>query len=254
LVCARAVSRRMSNDVLVLLCFVDESFKADFYGFGGLLADGMETKALTAKLNDIMSRAWQDFGIPHGTELHAHPMFHGKDAWADVPTRVRINIFEQVIDAVTESSVTMLLRAVRPKKLEERQISKGYPDRHPPEQVCFLHILQRVHAVAEQQETQALIIADERDDRERHRERFSMYQAYGTPGLYMQSSLDTIVDTVHFAPSHHSRMLQAVDLVTFTWTRWNTVTERDPRQHAVMARLISKIYGCGKLYKPGEWP
>ncbi len=80
-------------------------------------------------------------------------------------------------------------------------------------------MLQRVDEIAHRQDVHALVIADERADRDRHRERFAVYQAYGTPGTYMHSTLDRILDTVHFAPSHHSRMLQIADVLAFIWVR-----------------------------------
>ncbi len=119
--------------------------------------------------------------------------------------------------------------------------------------MCFQHILQRVDRVARRDTTHALIIADERGDRERHRERFATYQTEGTPGVYMHTTLDTLLDTVHFAPSHRSRMLQAADVVAFIYRRFRTVTESDPRAAEEIRRLWAKIVGQ-RCYDHGSWP
>lgn len=126
--------------------------------------------------------------------------------------------------------------------------------RFPPEQVCFQHILQRVNKLAEGRGTYALVIADERGDRERHRERFATYQTEGTPGVYMHTTLGSLLDTVHFAPSHHSRMLQAADMLAFTYRRYQTVKETDARAQRIMERMWSKMIQSGKLFEPGQWP
>ncbi|MBT0567690.1 DUF3800 domain-containing protein [Williamsia sp. CHRR-6] len=238
----------------MLLAFVDESDQGDFHCFGAVLADENATKQLTERLNSLMRRACFDYGIPQNTEFHAHPMFHGKDAWQTVGQRARANLHEKVVDAIVESDVSLLLRHVSRKRLADRQDRKGYPERFPPEQVCFQHVLQRIDRVAQARSTYALVIADERGDRERHRERFATYQVAGTPGIYRHTTLPRLLDTVHFAPSHHSRMLQAADMLAFTYRRHQTVVEPDHRAQRIMDRLWSKLQDSGKLYEPGGWP
>jgi len=234
------------------LCYVDESCTADFYGFAAVVADAHQTMLLTKRMNEIVAALDGDYGIGRATELHAYPMFHGKEAWSDVPVRVRVRAFEQVIDAVQEAGVDLLLRAVHCGRLRERQARSRYPEFHPPEQVAFQHLLQRIDEIALRDRTHALVIADERTDRERHRDRFAVYQLHGTPGSYLSTRLGRLLDTVHFAPSHHSRMLQVADVVAFIWRRAETVTESDPRQARTMTRLIQAVHD--RAYKPGVWP
>jgi hypothetical protein len=238
----------------MLLAFVDESDHGDFHCFAAVLADEDATKGLTDRLNTLMAQACLDYGVPDTTEFHAHPMFHGKEAWESVGQRARANLHEKVIDAIIEADVTLLLRHVSRQRLEDRQARNNYPENFPPEQVCFQHILQRVNEVARTRGEYALVIADERGDRERHRERFKTYQTAGTPGIYRHSTLPRLLDTVHFAPSHHSRMLQAADMLAFTYRRYSTVKESDLRAQKVMDRLWSKLLDSGRLHEPGGWP
>ncbi len=238
----------------MLLCFVDESDRGDFHCFSGLIADEGATKALTSDLNQLMRQVAVDYGIDPKTEIHGHPLFHGREGWRDVGQRARANIHEKVIDAIVAADVTILLRSVSAKRLLERQSREHYPVDFPPEQICFQHILQRVDRVAKREDALALVIADERGDRERHRERFATYQTDGTPGVYMHTKLDSLLDTVHFAPSHHSRMLQAADMLAFTYRRFRTIREPDPKAQKVMDRLEHKIMNSGKTFEPGTWP
>lgn len=237
----------------VLLCFVDESNQGDFHGFAALVADEHCTKRLTAKMNGIMSQAADDWGLDRTTEFHAYPMFHGKEEWVVVPVRARIGLFHKVVDAIVDEPVDIILQSVDEKRLRARQAKYDYPVNFPPEEVCFRHILQRVDDVAQRDETHALIIADDRGDRERHRERFATYQTEGTPGVYRHTTLDTLLDTVHFAPSHRSRMLQAADVLAFINRRFHTVTETDPRAAENIHKLWEKIMGQ-RLFDHGSWP
>lgn len=181
-------------------------------------------------------------------------LFHGKEDWKDVGARARAGLHEKVIDEILATDLTILLRSVSEERLLRRQERRDYPVRFPAEQVCFQHILQRVDRLAASAGTYALVIADERGDRERHRERFATYQTEGTPGVYMHTTLNSLLDTVHFAPSHRSRMLQAADMLAFTYRRCQTVVESDQRAQRVMDRMWSKIATSGKLFEPGQWP
>ncbi|WP_353951583.1 DUF3800 domain-containing protein [Knoellia sp. S7-12] len=156
------------------------------------------------------------------------------------------------MDAILATDATILLRSVSQSRLRERQERSNYPVKFPAEQVCFQHILQRVNRLADLHGTYALVIADERGDRERHRERFATYQTEGTPGVYMHTTLDLLLDTVHFAPSHRSRTLQAADILAFTYRRHETVTETDPRARRIMDRMWTKILASGQLFEPGS--
>jgi hypothetical protein len=242
------------NDDAVLLAFVDESDRGDFRCFAAVVANEIATKELTDRLNAIVRQASVDFGVPTTSEIHGHPLFHGKDDWKGVGPRARARVHEKVVDAILDTDVSILLRSVSEERLRRRQERNNYRVRFPAEQVCFQHILQRVNRLAECQETYALVIADERGDRERHRERFATYQTEGTPGVYMHTTLGSLLDTVHFAPSHRSRMLQAADILAFTYRRHQTVTETDPRAQQIMDRMWSKLTCSGKLFEPGQWP
>lgn len=66
------------------------------------------------------------------------------------------------------------------------------------------------------------------------------YKSNGTPG-YLSSTLPRIVDTIHFAPSHHSRLIQAADLVAFLHHRRLVSQERDARATAANDKLWARI-------------
>lgn len=84
----------------MLLAFVDESDRGDFRCFAAVVGDEHATKALTDRLNAIVRQASVDFGVPRTSEIHGHPLFHGKDDWKDVGARARAGIHEKVIDAI----------------------------------------------------------------------------------------------------------------------------------------------------------
>ncbi|MEN3616101.1 hypothetical protein AAH979_42375 [Plantactinospora sp. ZYX-F-223] len=83
------------------------------------------------------------------------------------------------------------------------------------------------------------MIADEVDHPARHRADLTRYLVAGTGG-YRSRRLTRIVDTLHFAPSHASRLVQGAELVTFLFRRMQTAAV-DPREAATNERLWSSV-------------
>ena len=237
-----------------MLCYVDESDHGDFCGFAAVMANEIATRDLTASLNQIMSDAIFDFGVKPGIELHANLMFHGNKEWKGIGLRARVAIYEAVIDAVLAQDVTILARSISRSRLRAKQAREHYPVNSPVEDVCVRFLLQRVEAVGRLKDQFVLVIADERNDRERHRAHFARYQSEGTPGEYMHTRLPHLLDTVHFVPSHHSRMVQAADLIAFLYRRYETMPDANEYWKTPLADMWRKMCESEKLFDPGIWP
>ena len=179
--------------------------------------------------------AAETFSVDPASELHGYELFQGERWWKGVPPRARIAVYGKALDSIAEHSTALVLRGVHSAGLPLRY---AYPD--PPHTVVLSHLLERVHEFVAQQKEQVLVIADEVGEQARHRADLDIYRRKGTPG-YRGKKLTTIVDTLHFAPSHASRLLQAVDLVTFLYRRVYDHTEANERSARANAALWSKL-------------
>ncbi|MDG4763701.1 DUF3800 domain-containing protein [Solwaraspora sp. WMMD406] len=137
--------------------------------------------------------------------------------------------------AVAAHDVTITLRGV-----DRTGLAKRYTSPKPAHDIVLSHLLERVDAYAAKEQQLALVIADKVDNPARHRADLTRYRTDGTGG-YRSRQITRIVDTLHFAPSHSSRLVQAVDLVTFLHRRLMTVTESDRRAAAVNERMWSWV-------------
>jgi hypothetical protein len=129
-------------------------------------------------------------------------------------TRARIGVFGAAFQALADHDVTVIVRGVDIRRLNDR-----YTGQRAPYVVTLQHLLERIHDHAEHCDEYSLVIADEVG---------MQYQLFGTPG-YRGRRLDRIVDTLHFAPSRDSRLLQAADLIAFLYRRRTTHVEPDAR-------------------------
>lgn len=87
-----------------------------------------------------------------------------------------------------------------------------------PEDLALVFLLERVNALAKRNKTVALLIGDLEKERTvtRSIQNLHKYRQTGTPYDF-GVPIDHVVDTLHFAHSHHSRLLQLADV--FLWTR-----------------------------------
>lgn len=239
----------------MFLAYIDESTtRAGDYYFAAVIATGAQSSDLTERLNRLMSQVWRDQRVPWRTELHAKDLFGGEGVWANVAPAYRAWVAERVIQETVESGVRFCARGVDGPRLLARQARENYPVNFSVEQEAFKHLLQRVDGYASAQGTHALVIADDRNDREARRQDLALHRVTGTPGDYWHTNFGAILDTLHFAPSHHSRMLQAADHVAFFYRRRQEINpERDPRAETVVARIAALLNAPTVAYQCGLW-
>ncbi|MFV0532946.1 MAG: DUF3800 domain-containing protein [Cumulibacter sp.] len=238
------------------LCYIDETEREQFYGLAAVVVNAEDVIHLTAKATACMEQICSIFGLPRDTEFHAHPAFQGKGVWKKVGSRARVKVFQDLVEAVCGCQARVILRGVDRRHLLAYQERKGYPEKFSAEVVALQHLLQRINGFVQTQGSHALLIADERSDSSDQRLKFAEYQRYGTPGYYLGQPMERIVDTIHYAPSHASRMIQLADLFAFLFQRWHfaeTVVS-DSREVAILADLMSQARSRGTFYHYGVWP
>lgn len=228
----------------VLLTYVDESFTARVYWIGALLVPDTVAIPLSQALDQVVEAATKTYDVPDGAELHGYDIFHGRSRWRFAPPRARIAVYKEAMRAIGAHDVTIILRGVRRLGLQQR-----YSASRPAHEVVLSHLLERVDGYAAMRQEYALVIADEIHNQADHRADLTRYRVSGTGG-YRSRKLTRIVDTLHFAPSHASRLVQAVDLVTFLWQRLD-LPATDPRVAAINHQLWELVQP--RLYHGWCW-
>lgn len=227
------------------LAYLDESHNERFYWLGALIVPDVDVRPLTEALDAVMAEAMWAYGVPAGAELHGHDLFHAKGVWeplAEMP-RARIGVFADALEAIASFDVRVIVRGVDRVRLLER-----YRNPHHPHSVVLSHLLERIDLCAQNDlgGSTMLVIADEVDEADSHRRDLWRFQRYRTPG-YRPRRLEYVVDTLYFAPSSASRLLQASDLVLYLYQR---IRNRQAagvipgRADRANARLWERIEAC----------
>ena len=209
----------------MLLTYVDESYTRDMYFIAALLCPDTEAISLTRALDDVVTRACDSYGVSPEAELHGHDLFQAKGDWSllvKMP-RARIGVYDQAFQAIGAHDVKIVICGVNSRRLRER-----YTTADDPHAVVLANLLERVDEYVTRRDEYALVIADEVPQQSKYRVDLSQYKQYGIWGV-KNRKLTRIVDTLHFAPSSESRLVQAADLIAFLHRRMATEPPADER-------------------------
>jgi hypothetical protein len=227
----------------VLLTYVDESYSEHSYYIAALLCPEDQALSLTGALDGVVQKAAATFaGLSPDAELHGYDLLQGKRDWTPLTqqVRARIDVYAGAFQAIADHDVRIVIRGVDTRKLCDRYSGIAAD----PHSVVLTHVLERVDEYAERAGELALVIADEpgrHDHQRQYRSDLLRYRAQGT-WSYRGRVITRIVDTLHFAPSAASRLVQAVDLVVFLHNRiQGTAPNADSRATATNAALWLRI-------------
>jgi hypothetical protein len=227
------------DDYAVLLAYVDESYTTERYFLAAVVVPEASARPLTSALDTLVAKAALAYpGLPTAAELHAHDLVNARRDWAALRPmlRARIGVYNDAIQAVVDHRAQVIVRGVDIPRLRAR-----YPTPAHPHSVVLGHLIERVDEYAAARNELALMIADEIDQQDAHRRDLWSYQRLGTWG-YRGHAITRIVDTLHFAPSESSRLLQAADLVAFLYRRVHAHTETDPRAAREWASTWARLF------------
>lgn len=225
----------------MLLCYLDESIHNGFYLWGGVIGDEVAMHSLALQFDELGRVAHQKVGTPEDTEFHAYPMFHGKEEWANVYLRQRIEYAFKIAAIISRCEVRAFHYAIRADSLDTYYAGLNTQCPYTPDQLILRSVMKMIQQLAKEAETYALVTMDERSDREQQRDEFKLFQQSGTQERHLLYPCDRILDTMHFAPSHRSRMLQAADNVAFYARRHLSATESSAKARKTMDALWSKL-------------
>lgn len=232
----------------MLLAYLDESYDKVEYWLTALVVPTETALQLQNSLDAVVYEAMTKYGIPYDAELHGHALVHGKDDWAPMAPmiRARIKIYSDALEAIAScDGVELALRGIDISALNRRYTKPWHPHR-----VAIDFMAQTLNGMAKGRETHFLAIADEIDQADTLRASYWQFQRIGTLSLY-SGKADRAVDALHFAPSKHSRLLQAADLVSYLHFRRRRSGVTDPR--AVKANDDLWDVVKGQLYAWHLW-
>jgi len=180
-----------------------------YYWLGGLMLRDDLIQSIESELNQLAHRCFGSYDLTQTTEFHATDICSGNRnfrRWRD-PAR-RLEVLQELARIIDKPDGVFRV-AVR---LDVTRIDAAVDY----EAMAFMYLVERVNQFARSRQTTSILIGDHEHGGvvERSVRNLAEYRQNGTLYAFGQS-IGNVVDTVHFAQSHHSRLLQLAD--TYMW-------------------------------------
>lgn len=231
----------------MLLCYVDESYSREHYYIAGLMCPDRQALSLEAALDKVVQQAADAHAeLTPTAELHGYDIFQGRNDWEPLQKmpRLRIQVYAQALQAIADHEVAIIVRGIHPV---------GRLHSQHPHALLMRWVLEEVDEYASNRDEYALVIADEpgqNSQQGQYRADLTDYRQFGTGG-WRSRKITRVVDTLHFAPSTSSRLVQASDLIAFLCHRISTKTDGDPRAIRANTRLWERL--ADRLHRVHVW-
>lgn len=224
----------------MLLAYIDETAPksgGNYYVVGMIVGDDGATHLSDALDALMIAKSWKHIELSPRAELHGHELMQGKGDWKSLRTevRARIEVYREALAAIAEHIEGFYVRGLNRERFEARYEGRGF-DEHTAVMAFLFEELDE-HCLSRGEKM--LCIADECGREAAVRADLRKFRTTGTWG-WRSRKITSIVDTVHFAASKDSRLIQAVDLVAFIYLRHHDHVST-PQSAAATADLWSVI-------------
>ncbi|WP_150114467.1 DUF3800 domain-containing protein [Corynebacterium oculi] len=183
-------------------------------------------------LNAALERISKQHHIPSTVELHGYELSSGTRDWEPLTTpRARTRIYKQAISAITHVPDLAICRGTT-------SLAEKSP--HDPHKWSLTFTLECIDTLMKRKNDRVLAFCDDVQNKSIYQDMYASFRRNGLPDD-PTNKLTSFTDGLHFTPSHHSRMVQAIDLISYVYRRNFIQKYTDPRAHKVFENLWKEL-------------
>ncbi len=198
------------------LAFVDESISDGHFYLGAIVVTPKQVSEIATGIDELMKMVSQlsNGNIDPTQEIKGKELWQGRGIWGDEPfgERLRYSIIANLMNVVLQKQPLIHIQSIDSNKLNQR-----YSLPKPPYELGFKFLLEQIDRQFESLNSYGLIISDNLGSISEHRkqrDKLAEYKRFGTRGNYPRR-LNQIVDTIYYSDSKDSRLIQAIDVITY---------------------------------------
>jgi len=225
--------------------------ESSFFFIGGIVLRDKDLQAHEATLSQIQQNFFGTSILTQQTEMHGKEIFHGKAHFKGRKLGDRLKLIADLATFITTAQLP-----VRIVQIDVPTHRKKYRFAQPEYQLGLMLILERFCDYLDEVSDLGLVFGDyEKDEITRAVLDFSQFKLAGKTAMYSGRPLGRLVDTIYFTHSHHSRFLQAADVMLYMANRCESRTPSDADKHheQELRRLWEGIKAGGQV-KIQRWP
>lgn len=213
-----------------------------YYTIGGVIAPMTAIGTLEKKMNALADKTFGSREPTAETEFHASHIYHGKGAFKGMESEKRVELLGKLATFISDARPDLKLAyaSVNTLKLYKSESAAT---------TAFAFFCERAQRALGRGNISVLIGDFDDQTFRKTVSEYAHYRAVGTPWAH-GVELKRFIDGVHFARSHHSRMIQLADAYVFFATR-NTSARK-----GWMADALNEILANANLFPDSYkyWP
>jgi Protein of unknown function (DUF3800) len=226
----------------------DPAAGRNHFWIGGVLVPESAASALDKRLRAVQTEFFGTSVLAPQSELHGKELFHGKGNCKSRTLPERLKVFDDVAQCMLD--LKLPLRFV---SMDVPAHRAKYKSPEPEYRLGLMLLLERYCEFLETQGDNGLVFCDyEADEIAQSMLDFSVYKQVGATRYWKGRSLDRIHDTIYFTPSHHSRFIQAADLLIYLAARYDAMTAPPEKWHEAQAWSIWQKIKASAVIQ--HWP
>ena len=232
------------------IAYLDESSDSAYF-VNALLIHEDNLIDFASRFQEFRNQAVDRYKLNPNIEFHGYDLFNANGDWVLLKNEYETIklIFLGIIDLILSFDIEIYMKGVTQDNFRKRYPEHTRQDIHNAAMIWCLEKIQKQLALTKEL---VLVVADQEHEGESfYRENLRHFQMNPTFG-WQPVVLSNIVDTIHFAPSNASYMLQAIDLLSYAniLVRKNV---KDSRYLAFQNQLRNKLFNSGRVYYHGTW-
>ena len=231
--------------VLLFLFYYDEVKLAPpaqvSFWLGGIAVEDRDALEVEAQVGEIAKDFFGTKALERGKEFHGKEILNGKGSFKNVPISDRARILERLLSVISSNKVLRFYIKINPENFVTKQ---------DPAEVAFMFLTEKVNSYLNDVKQPGMLFGDY--DEPAVAGSVVSLSRFKETGTYWakSSTIDWLVDTVHFAKSHHSRFVQLADVYLYAMqffsyseqAEWRKRFCKQIRDSGIMKETFSKSW------------
>ena len=217
------------------------------FWLGGIGVDEKDAQAVEQQMNELSKSVFGSPYLDKGTEFHGIEICQGKGSFKGVDFEERCDVLAELLKICASDPVRRLYVEIRPENFVATS--------DEPDEIAFMFFIEQANKLLSAEDRLGMLFGDY--DEPTIGPSVVSLSRFKNTGTYWARSetIDRLVDTVHFAKSHHSRLIQLADV--FLYCRQFYSASAFDAEAANWRKAICKIINdSGTLvsHRAKSWP
>jgi len=177
------------------------------FWLGGIGVPSEIVAEIEQQVNEVSKDAFGSSLLRKDTEFHGKEICRGNGLFKGFDESVRLAYLERLLKVVARDDIFRIYVEIRPKNITHSP--------KPHDEIAFMFLTEQYNKLLQEQDVIGMMFGDYDEPAiGTSVASLSRFRSGGTEWS-RAAGIDRIIDTVHFAKSHHSRMIQLADIFLY---------------------------------------